>query len=168
VFRQATAGLTRGVTSAARKFRHDLFISYAHKDLHETEWLLERLVEDKPDLTVFLDRNVLTAGSAWQKEIYEALDDCRKVVALYSPSYLASKVCLEEYNIAVCRNRESKERVLLPVYLYTTQLPTYMKVVQFWDCREFDHGRIRLVCHELLREIRRDGSGGEHSRAEEH
>jgi hypothetical protein len=40
-------------------------------------------------------------------------------------------VCKEEFNIALFRHRESEGGVLLPIYLYTAELPTYMKLIQY-------------------------------------
>jgi hypothetical protein len=45
-----------------------------------------------PDVRIFLDRKSIDVGSAWQPAIFESLDQCRKVVALFSPAYLRSKV----------------------------------------------------------------------------
>ena len=110
-------------------------------------------MEAKPDLRLFIDRKDLNPGAVWQQEIYESLDDCRKVIALLTPAYLGSKVCLEEFNIALCRNREANGQILAPIYLYSARLPTYMKMVQFWDCREFDLTKIDQACQALAREF---------------
>ena len=88
-------------------------------------------------------------------QIFESLDDCKKVVSFFLPAYLTSKLCLEEFNIALCRHRESEESILAPIYLYSAQLPTYMKLVQFYDCREYDQSLLHRAITELL-----DGLGG--------
>ena len=92
-------------------------------------------------------------GAAWQQRLFEALDDCRKVIALLSPGYLSSKVCKEEYNIALFRHRESRDGVLLPVYLRTTELPTYMKLIQFEDAREGEPAQLTAVAGNLVARI---------------
>jgi hypothetical protein len=107
----------------------------------------------KPDIRLFFDQRELNAGAAWQYELYEALDDCRKVVTLYSPTYLSSKVCREEYNIALFRHREAHDGVLIPVYLYSTDLPTYMNLVQFIDCREGSKDKLRAACQEIIEHL---------------
>jgi hypothetical protein len=141
------------VKELAHPFGYDIFLSYAHSDKNEVSIFERKLAESMPALKMFVDRKDLNPGSAWQHEIYEALDDCRKVVALLTPAYLGSKVCLEEFNIALCRNREASQRILAPVYLYSAQLPTYMKMVQFWDCREFKSDRLDEVCRALTEEL---------------
>jgi len=62
-------------------------------------------------------------------------------------------VCLEEFNIALFRNRESPRRILAPIYLYSATIPTYMKLVQYWDCRECEPTRMEQICKELIHEL---------------
>lgn len=116
----------------------DVFISYSRKNSSESEQLEKSLRELKPNLRIFVDRQALNIGSAWQPEIFETLDRCKKVLALLSPDYLASKVCKEEFNIAWIRARETEQDIIFPIYLYTASLPTYMKYHNFFDCREGD------------------------------
>jgi TIR domain len=106
-----------------------------------------------PDIRIYIDRAQLDAASAWQREIFEALDASRTIVCLYSPDYLTSKVCQEEYHIAYLRNREDPG-VLLPAYLRTTRLPSFMKLVQYHDVRECDSGRLDDLAHRLVGKIR--------------
>jgi len=118
------------------KFDYDYFISYSHKDANKADLLLQKIKQIKPDSKIFFDKKILRPGHAWQIEIFEALDNCAKIITLLSHEYIASKVCKEEYNIAHFRQRESEQQILLPVYLYSCNLPTYMKLTQFVDCRE--------------------------------
>jgi len=137
----------------AAKYKYDLFVSYAHKDTDPVLRLVDTLKQRQPKLNVFLDRHELNAGAAWQQEIYEALDDCYKVIAAYSPAYLDSKVCKEEFNIALLRHRESPDGTLLPIYLYSANLPSYMKLIQFIDCREADRTRMDAACVDILAQL---------------
>lgn len=134
-------------------FSYDFFVSYAHKDSREVDIFLDILASQNQDLNIFLDKKHLNPGSAWQREIYEAIDDCSKVLTFYSPSYLDSKVCLEEFNIALCRHRESDDAILMPIYLYSANLPTYMKLVQFSDCREFNLNKFPEIAQDFINAI---------------
>jgi hypothetical protein len=136
-----------------QQFKYDLFISYSHTNAAEALFLADELRKAKPDIRLFFDQRELNAGAAWQYELYEALDDCRKVITLYSPTYLSSKVCREEYNIALFRHRETDDGVLIPVYLYSTDLPTYMNLVQFIDCREGSKDKLRTACQEIIQNL---------------
>src|SRR5262249_6271419 len=111
-------------------YRYDVFVSYSHQNQDEVEFLVQEMAQRRSTLRVFLDRLELKPGMPWQQHLFEALDDCRKAVSVLSPSYLASKVCKEEFNIALLRHRESSEDVLIPLYLYSANLPTYMRMVQ--------------------------------------
>jgi hypothetical protein len=134
-------------------FSYDFFISYSHRDTREVELFLQTLSVHQKDLRIFIDRKNLNTGAAWQREIFESIDDSQKVAVFYSPSYLDSKVCIEEFNIALCRHRESDEPVLMPIYLYSAKLPTYMRLVQYFDCREFDQNKFNEAALELIKNI---------------
>jgi hypothetical protein len=75
------------------------------------------------------------------------------MICVFSPDYVASKVCKEEFNIALFRHRESADGVLLPVYLYSADLPTYFKLVQYADVREADPAKIVRTAKELATEL---------------
>lgn len=120
----------------------DVFISYSHKDKAAADQLVAALRANRPSIRIFLDRQELRTGSAWQQHIFESLDASRKVVCLFSPDYVSSKVCTEEFNIALMRHRDVESGVLLPVYLRTTGLPGYMRMLQYEDVREGDSIKI--------------------------
>jgi hypothetical protein len=141
---------------AERRFSYDVFVSYSQQNCDAVDFMVAELRRRKPDVRVFLDRQGIDVGHGWQQVIFEALDDCRMVVAVYSPPYLRSKVCKEEFNIALFRHRESEAGLLVPVYLASTELPTYMKLVQYIDCRESDHARLAEACGEIVRRLEED------------
>jgi hypothetical protein len=134
--------------------KYDFFISYAQRDAkEEADELAAELCRLRPGVRVFLDRLSLNVGRAWQQELDEALADCRKVVALSTPGYLASKVCQEEFNMARLRHRNSGEEILLPIYVRTVDLPLPMQQFQYIDCREADRAKIREACQKLLAKL---------------
>ena len=100
-------------------------------------------------LRVFQDRLELNAGAAWRQHIFEALEDCRKVVCVFSPPYLESKVCKEELHVAWMRHRDSPEPVLLPIYLHSANLPYHLRLFQYLDAREGDPQQIATIAREL-------------------
>jgi hypothetical protein len=145
-----TAFASEQATGDADPHRYDVFVSYAHDDWCEVQLLIEEMHKRRPALRVFLDRLELQPGMPWQQHLFDALDDCRKVVSLLSPPYLASKVCKEEFNIALLRHRESSEEVLIPLYLYSASLPTYMRMVQHIDGREGDREKLVLGAQVIV------------------
>lgn len=136
-----------------RRYKYDLFVSYSHENTEEVLPLVDVLQKQRPDLEIFLDRQDLNTGSVWQQELYDALDDCEKVLTFYTPTYLSSKVCKEEFNIAIFRHRDSEQGVLIPVYLKDAVLPTYMKLIQFIDAREHVPHNIPLVVEQILKKF---------------
>lgn len=129
---------------------YDVFISYARENSKEMELFEKELIRSHPSIRIFLDRKDIDIGAPWQPQIFESLDKCRKVVAFFSPDYLKSKVCKEEFNIAWVRCRETDQEILFPLYLYSTNLPTYMKYRNCFDCREGDETKLRIASMRLL------------------
>ncbi|MGD0839468.1 MAG: toll/interleukin-1 receptor domain-containing protein [Polyangia bacterium] len=150
--RHATSGANASALAKDTESRYHFFLSYAHKDSAEVDLLLDRLRHRKPTLRVFRDKLSLNVGQSWQSELDGALETCRQVIAVYSPAYLKSKMCLEEFNMARLRHRESPAPVLTPIYLRDAPLPLYMRTLQFIDCREADR-RLLTGAAERLAEI---------------
>jgi hypothetical protein len=142
--------VTSAMSAPAALVEHDCFISYSRADANAVEELIKGLQAAKPDLRVFRDTLALQVGDSWQDVLDYALGSSRRVIAVYSPSYLKSRMCMEEFNMARIRHRESDDGVLLPVYLRSTDLPLYMRSLQYVDCREGDISRIKEICRGPL------------------
>jgi len=127
--------------------RYDAFISYSHVDTELVDKLIGLL--QAKGLKLFVDRLELQPSSAWQAEIFSAIDDCEKIVTVYSPEYLVSKVCQEELQMALFRHRE-EGGVLVPLYLRSAELPTFLKIRQYIDAREGTDAHIQAVLPTLL------------------
>jgi hypothetical protein len=134
-------------------FPFDLFVSYSQRNKAEVDDLVAELQGRRPALRIFVDRLELRPGAAWQQHIFDSLDRSRKVICAFSPDYLASKVCKEEFNMALFRHREAAYGVLLPLYLFTAELPTYMKLLQYEDAREGDRAKIVQSAERLLKQL---------------
>lgn len=115
---------------------YDVFLSYARTDAKRLEPLHAALVEAMPGARVFLDRLEIDVGQSWQARIFDAIDRCRRVLALLSPAYVHSKVCQEEFHLAWRRGENLGRPLLFPVYLHSAELPTHMTLPNFIDCRE--------------------------------
>lgn len=135
--------------AGAPGIRYDLFVSYSRLDQNAVDDLVARIRVRNPGMRIYLDRAELDAGSPWQQGIFEAIDASRRILCLYSPDYLESRVCLEEYNIAHLRHREEGD-VLVPAYLRTApKLPTFMRLIQYVDVRENDPGLLEALAEKL-------------------
>jgi hypothetical protein len=135
---------------AAQSADYDVFLSYSRANVKESQQLEEELRALRPGIRIFVDRKDIDVGAAWQLEIFESIDRCCKIVAMLSPDYLGSKVCKEEFNLAWMRSRDTDEDTIFPVYLYTANLPTYMKYHNYVDCREGDRAKIAEASRKLV------------------
>jgi|SRR5579863_1054537 len=126
---------------------YDVFISYSHHDIRPAELIYEQL--NSHALRVFMDRQALEEGSAWQPNIFAAIDRCSRLLALYSPAYIESRVCQEEFNIAWALGRKTKRNMIFPVYWKSADLPTYMSMLVYTDCREAKEDSLPAVCDRL-------------------
>lgn len=136
--------------ASAPTYKYDLFISYCWANKDDVDYLVAELKQQRPDVRIFIDRLELKPGSAWQQEIFTSIDNCSKIVTVYSPDYLASKVCLEEYSIAQLRHREENREVLIPIFLRNVPLPSFMRLVNYIDCREGDRTKLRDAAAKIL------------------
>ena len=150
VFTQRKTSYQQSEPLSQAQIEYDVFISYARENNKEMELFEKELIRSRPTIRIFLDRKDIDIGSPWQPQIFESLDQCRKVVVFFSPDYLKSKVCKEEFNIAWIRCRETDQEILFPLYLYSTNLPTYMKYRNYFDCREGDETKLRTASSRLL------------------
>ncbi len=93
------------------------FISYSSQDARHRDELLQHLSPLKQEgiLEIWSDCEI-PAGSDWEAEILQRLNDADLVLLLLSPPYLASAFCLLESKLAMERQRAGKARVL-PILL---------------------------------------------------
>ena len=133
--------------------RYDVFISYSHRDAEAVSHVSQAITTLRPDTRIFIDRQELVNGMPWQQHIYEAIDASQKVMTLLSEDYLQSEMCKEEYNIAKLRAREARSDILFPVLLRSTPLPSYMKLVQWEDCREADESKLDAAVRQLVESL---------------
>jgi hypothetical protein len=79
--------------------------------------------------------NGIQAGDDWARTVEEALNDCHALIAVVSPGYAASKVCLRELSRA-----DELRRTLFPVLLKSvppTNLPLEIQRLQRIDFRQW-------------------------------
>ncbi|HEX7555218.1 MAG TPA: toll/interleukin-1 receptor domain-containing protein [Leptolinea sp.] len=136
-----------------RKTSYDIFLSYSHKNIEEANRLLNELKMLKTDIRIFIDRIELEPGVAWQEKLYQCIDDSKKVLAVYSPAYVKSKACQEEFNFASLLHSRSGQKFLFPVLLYDTHLLPQMSKWNYVDCKVADPAKMQNACKQLLQEL---------------
>jgi len=150
VFSQKKASYEGASPPTRVTLEYDIFISYAHKNSTEMSLILTELEHRRPTLRIFLDREDINIGAAWQDRIWKSLAKCKTVLVLLSPQYLDSKVCKEEFGLAWLRSRKSGEDVIFPIYLYSAKLELQHEYLNYIDCREGDKGKLREACGTLI------------------
>jgi TIR domain len=95
---------------------YDIFLSYSSRDTSAANLLVSLLRRANPDLTVFDYQKPIDFGVSYQDEIDQAIERCRRVVALMSPSYFGFPECQEELQIARLRKKRQGGKILFPVY----------------------------------------------------
>lgn len=137
-------------TGIQTKYKYDIFISYCQRNKDDADYIFNKLRKKNGDIKIFMDRAEIEPGMAWQQKIFSSLINCRKIMLLYSPQYLASSACQEEYNIAQLFHLKKKD-VMFPVYLYDADpLPHYMMFWQYRDCREGNKAKLRSACDVII------------------
>ena len=138
-----------GQSRQVAEHAYDVFISYSRLDRVAADHLANVLRAHRSKPAVFQDTLEIDGGASWQQKMWEALEASHKIVALYSPAYLASKVCQEEYAIARLREQEAGN-ILVPIYLVTTKLPAYIRILNYTDCRESDRDLLSAAIDKIL------------------
>lgn len=132
---------------------YDVYMSHSPKD-HETAVNIANFLRTERKIKVFHDFQELNDDDSWQKEIFDIMSKCARVIALLSPSYLETESCIEQYNMALCINRRSRGTVLAPFYITSmVYMPTYMSLIQYEDCRPKDTEKIKEASHHVANSL---------------
>ena len=133
---------------------YDVFISYCHRDRERVDKFLGCLRQAEPGLSVFCDRNTLEGGDDWWRRILDAVRSSRFFVPFYSPAYLGSQNCIDEFGTALMAWELKRVPRLFPILLEGfEQLPRIMRDIHFTDCSKSEAG-LDAACHEFLKQYR--------------
>jgi O-acetyl-ADP-ribose deacetylase (regulator of RNase III) len=128
---------------------YDVFLSYCHQDKERVDEFLALLRERQPGLTVFCDRVTLEGGHAWRGRILDAVRSSSFFVPFYSPDYLLSVMCVDEFGTALMASQLAGRPRLFPVLLTPANgLPKIMTEIHYVDCTR---GGLSAACEQLLR-----------------
>ena len=130
----------------------DLFVGYSHEDAAPAQVLVNSVKQRLPGARIFHDRT-LAPGSTWLMEIAESLDGSRRVAALFTPHYWASRFCTIEFSAALARQVDQNQTVLFPIYYRSAAIPYLFRNLQFADCREADAARLDQASDELSQSL---------------
>ncbi len=135
---------------------YDVFLSYAEEDKDAAAKITQVLQAELADVRVFDYRFSIDVGQSWQQEIDEAIESCRKIVALMSEDYFESPECKEELMIARLRNKRSNFEVFFPLYWKDAgqALALWLQAITYSDCREGDAEKLGDVSKRLAEQLR--------------
>ena len=139
------------------EYEYDVFVSYSRKDKGAAGYLAKCLEGAK--LRVFIDKVDIEPGASWQQKIFDALDSCNLTAVLYSPDFIKSEYCKDEFNIAYLRRKKQNRNVLFPLLLRKADLPTYMEALNYVDCRISDKAKIKAAAKQLIASLSPKGKG---------
>lgn len=118
--------------------------------MKEAEFLQNEINTINPNIRIYRDVNEISVGGFWQMSIYGSIEKSKFILSLLSPDYITSQMFMEEYNIGRVRNLKENRNVVLPIYLYSSNLPIYMQAVQYFEAREAEFSKIKEFCKELI------------------
>jgi hypothetical protein len=98
-----------------------IFISYSRRDADVVENIVSEL--EAAGIDVWLDREDITPGKQWRRQIVEAIDTADAFVLNLSPNSAASDNVLKELNLA----EEALDPFILPVMLSEMKIPDQMR-----------------------------------------
>jgi len=94
----------------------DIFISYSSKDRERAEQLIELLAS--AGLSVWIDKSGIAFATSWSAEIVDAIEECKALLVLLSPSSIESENVVKEVSLAA-----EKKKKILPLELEPVTLP---------------------------------------------
>ncbi|XP_065058675.1 uncharacterized protein LOC135686383 isoform X2 [Rhopilema esculentum] len=129
---------------------YDVYLSYNNADQQLANVVTESLKETNNSIRIFTKHQTLNQNVSWQEEIYKVMVASARVITILSPRFLDDEACLEQYNIALCCTRNMKRDYLAPFYTDSIDdMPTYMCLIQYVDCRPADYDKISQACKSV-------------------
>ncbi|GAB1601404.1 hypothetical protein Ahia01_000418700 [Argonauta hians] len=121
--------------SSNLKNPNDVYISYSITDEKKAELLKSSLEKKKSNVKVF-SKKIEVNEEIWPEKIYSFMFGCKCIVIILTNSYLSSKFCQDEFNMALCYRRQAEDLILIPLYTETMEnLPPVISNIQYMDCR---------------------------------
>lgn len=114
------------------KLKPIAFLSYAHIDNLQdngrvveigTRLSTEMLVQTTRQFDVLVDRNIIKWGQNWRNRLEAAIDSSTFLIPILTPSFFASKECVNEVKLFLKREKQLKrDDLILPIYYINSDL----------------------------------------------
>lgn len=135
-------------TEQGKPVEFDFFISYSRKNEKELH-LIQKLLE--PHFHLFIDKQEIGTGTNWIRSLNAALKTSKRFIVCLSPDYIKSNVCQYEYSFCNLTYINKGDGYVLPVFLYSAELPFEMSVLNHFNAREGDPVKIEEFCKWLVK-----------------
>src|SRR6516162_706085 len=128
----ATGVVEPEATSTKNGFRHDVFISYSHKD---ESWVRSEFLPEleRASLKVAIDARDFTIGRPSVQNMVEAIQHARHVVAVLTPNWVASEWAGFEGYLVTTVDPIGRQRRLLPLMLEPCKPPPHIAFLTYAD-----------------------------------
>ncbi|MBA2500134.1 MAG: toll/interleukin-1 receptor domain-containing protein [Chitinophagaceae bacterium] len=127
--------------------KYDFFISYSRKNQNFAQLIREKL---QPNFRVFLDTQDIDIGTNWVNKLNTSLEKSERFIVCVSVDYLASKPCKYEFTYCNLVLINKGDDYVLPVYLYSAELPFPLQILNYHDAREGQLNKIEEFCERLI------------------
>ncbi|MCR5323880.1 MAG: toll/interleukin-1 receptor domain-containing protein [Lachnospiraceae bacterium] len=133
---------------------YDVFLSHANADkLSYVEDLKKSF--DKLGIKVFYDKDSIEWGDKWKDKINNGLQNCRFGVIVISENFFDRKWTELELKELLSRQKESGQKLVLPILYNTTSDALYKKYkklseIQFLDASKYDIKDITIQLARIL------------------
>jgi len=131
---------------------YDIFLSYSSVDADAAMIVKTNIEKLDPSIRIFDFKQEIDVGKSYQTEIDRSIQDCRRIVALMSPSYFRSPECQEELQMSRLRNKREGLSTLFPVYWISLEfdLSLWLQILNYSDCRERDGRKLAQVVDRFI------------------
>ncbi len=160
-----------GIVKLISQYRHNhellieedqeylVFVSYSRMDQVLVQRIiedLEKVLKDEP-IQLWVDKAGISAGTVWNNEIQEALEQTTVMLLMLSNHAKASKYVQAEWNY--CFEEDKK---IVPVLIdHQCKIPFLLKNIHHIDLREYHNDAVYASCvAEIVTTLRRLTTGG--------
>ncbi len=126
---------------------YDFFVSYSRKNAEEVE-IIEKELGNKFNL--FIDTQEIDVGTNWLDKINQSMANSKRFIVCLSDTYIQSNVCKYEYSFCNLKYITEGSGFVLPLYLYSADLPFEMSILNFYNAREGNRQKISDFCDMVL------------------
>ena len=117
-----------------------IFVSYSRKNIDFCKRLTDEL--QKRDLDFWVDWEGIPPTVDWLKEIEKGIEEADTFLAIVTPDWVSSKICLDELDMAV---KNGKRLIpVVPIEINGNDAPLELSHINYIFFRETDHFNAQL------------------------